>query len=164
MSVERVDLWLQIFNGVCQALWLTVEKLCVDGEWLQHRHAYRLVLCLSAWSLHYFHNHLSCFDTLLSFRIVVVLVGDLCVLFVLQLFTKQHFIALFFNLSSSVLHLSPSFSLSCLLPTGEMNPWADLTPGMPPSSTRATQKPKTSPHPHQSGKQEMMQGNLRDRK
>ncbi len=117
-----------------------------------------------SWHDHYFHNPLSCFDTSLSFRIVVVLLGDPCLPFVLQLFTKQHFIALFSNLSSSC---STSFSILLsfrLLPTGEMNPWADLTPGMPPSSTRATQKPKTSPHPHQSGKQDMMQGNWRDRK
>ncbi len=54
-----------------------------------------------SWHDHYFHNPLSCFDTSLSFRIVVVLLGDPCLPFVLQLFTKQHFIALFSNLSCS---------------------------------------------------------------
>lgn len=89
-------------------LWMTIEKLCVDGEWLQHRHAHRQLFCLLPWSLYYSHNHLPCFDTLLSFRIVVVMLGDLCLPFVLQLFTSNillpcFLIFLFFSTHFSIL-------------------------------------------------------------
>lgn len=49
----------------------------------------RQLFCLLPWSLYYSHNHLPCFDTLLSFKIVIVVLGDLCLPFVLQLFTRN---------------------------------------------------------------------------
>jgi len=49
----------------------------------------RQLFCLLPWSLYYSHNHLPCFDTLLSFKIVVVVLVDLCLPFVLQLFRRN---------------------------------------------------------------------------